>query len=117
MNTDTIKKWMKDNGISIHKLAKYIGVTPCYFTGVLNGREAMSKKLQAKVKDAMSLEDVSPIKDMAYLKIPFTREEWKRLHAVWSDLEELQTLTHDSIMGVVQEIDKLKSKELCLAKN
>lgn len=117
MNIETIKKWMKDNGISIHKLAKYIGVTPCYFTGVMNGREVMSKKLQAKVEKVISSGDVSAIKDMAYLKLPFTRDEWKRLRSVWDDLEELQKLTHDSIMNAVQEVENIKSQKLCLAKN
>ena len=117
MYIETVRKWMKDNGVSIHKLAKYVGITAFYFSNVLNNKEAMSKKLKAKLDEAMQMEDTTPIKDMAYLKIPFTRDEWKRIRSVWKDEEDLKQLMHRSILATVNDIEKLKTQNICLDQN
>lgn len=109
LNIKYVREWMKLNGVSIHKLAKYVGVTAPYFSNVLAGKEAMSKKLEARIREAMQLEDISTIKDMAYLKVPFTREEWKRIKECWSVDEDLQIVMHDRIMRTVETIELAKS--------
>lgn len=101
--------WMKLNGVSIHKFAQYVGVTAAYFSNVLIGKEAMSKKLEARILSAMQMEDISSIKDMAYLKVPFTREEWKRIKECWPVDEDLQIVMHDRIMRTVEAIELAKS--------
>lgn len=106
--TAKLRTWMKDNSISIHKLAKYIGVTPAYFNTVLTTREDMPSTLRQKCDDAMAMEDVSIIRDMAYLKIPFTRDEWKRVKQYWKTDEELISIMHDRIMVAVRECEAIK---------
>lgn len=109
LNLKYVREWMKLNGVSIHKLAKYVGVTAPYFSNVLAGREAMSKKLEARLVDAMQLEDTSAIKDMAYLKVPFTREEWKRIKECWPGEDELQQLIYERVMRSVEVVEHAKS--------
>lgn len=95
---------MKANGISIHRLANYIGMSISYFTNVLNGKQPLTKKTIQKVELAMKLKDVSVIKDNAYLVVPFTRAEWKNLKYIFRDEEYVVSKVHELVMRAVEHI-------------
>lgn len=104
MTREEIRSWMKSNGISIHRLAKYIGMSPNYFTNVLNGKESFTDKTKKKLESVMAMKDVSPIKDMAYLVVPFTRAEWKNVKYIFRDEEYVVEKVHELVMRAVEHI-------------
>lgn len=95
---------MKANGISTHRLAKYIGLSANYFTNVLNGKESFTDKTKKKLEEVMAMEDVSSIKDMAYLVVPFTRAEWKNVKYIFRDEEYVAEKVHELVMRAVEHI-------------
>ena len=111
MTKEQIRDWMKAFGVSIHKLAPFIGVTAAYFNHVLTSSDPISKALQKKLTDVMKLDDVSVIKDMAYLKVPFTRAEWKQVKAMFPDDDELARMLKKRVLACVKnandELEKI----------
>ena len=112
MTRDSIRKWMKQNGISIHRLAKYIGVSVAYFNCVLNGREALTDKTKMKIELAMRQADLSSIKDMAYLQVPFTRADWKNIKAIFGDEQFLADQVRNLVLKAVEHIAEEQSSYL-----
>lgn len=104
MTRESIRSWMKSNGISIHRLAKYIGLSVNYFTNVLNGKESLTDKTKKKIEAVMAMNDISVVKDMAYLIVPFTRAEWKNIKYIFRDEEYVVGKVHELVMRAVEHI-------------
>lgn len=57
MNTKEIKKRMVDYGFTNAELADRIGVTPSHFSGVLNGKKALTLGVADKIQQALEIPD------------------------------------------------------------
>lgn len=112
MTVEEIKEWARKHNLSDRKLAKYAGISVPYFCTIMNKKAPITKRTQEKLERVMRTNDTSRIKNMSYLKIPFTRVEWQNMKYVFRDEEFVASQVHDLVMKAVMHVFEEQSTYL-----